>query len=410
MTTHRIKGNREEQWTIDTSNDTWIVEKGAKITTVDEYGIAESGQDHSDIRVNGRIEVSGSVSGINFAGDNSRVHVGRNGSIDASDGQHAIHTNAAGGTIVNAGRLEGQINGIYGSGWGVVENTGTITGGQGISFHLAGFEVDNEGLIRGIDGAAVTGRLDGSLIVNGGDGVMRSGLAATIVTTGSGSGTIENHGLVRGAGTAIADTDGSVDILNTGRIVGDILMGEGHDTIDTAKGVVKGEIRGGDGNDTYIVGKAPVTIVENAAEGYDYVRSKASFTMGDNLESLQLLGRKNIDGTGNDGFNSLEGNTGANVLKGLGGTDMLAGGKGRDTLFGGEGVDTFVFAAGGGRDRIMDFEDGIDELSIVGVNDQADFLELAITDVRGGALIEYDGGRIFLKDMQATDIAWADFA
>src|SRR5690606_12569145 len=134
----------------------------------------------------------------------------------------------------------------------------------------------------------------------------------------------------------------------------------GDDIFNTKKGKVEGEVNGGDGNDTYIIGKSGTNIVEQPGFGYDTVKSSASFTLGDNLEDLTLLGKKNVDATGNAGNNVLTGNKGDNVLMGMDGEDYLQGGKGNDILFGGAGEDMFDFRKGTGDDVIEDFVNGED--------------------------------------------------
>jgi Ca2+-binding RTX toxin-like protein len=84
-------------------------------------------------------------------------------------------------------------------------------------------------------------------------------------------------------------------------------------------------------------------------------------------------------GAGNDwlfdwrGTDRLFGGAGHDTLLGGGdnirlsggtGHDWLDGSAGNDVLSGGAGADTFVLVGGGGRDRVTDFEDGVD---VVGV-------------------------------------------
>ena len=83
-------------------------------------------------------------------------------------------------------------------------------------------------------------------------------------------------------------------------------------------------------------------------------------------------------GGGNDflgglgGADVLLGGDGIDNLFGGSGNDKLAGGAGQDRLTGGAGTDEFVFAAGEGSllqataDRINDFEDGVDKITITG--------------------------------------------
>ena len=62
--------------------------------------------------------------------------------------------------------------------------------------------------------------------------------------------------------------------------------------------------------------------------------------------------------TGDTEDNSLVGGKKADSISGGDGNDSIRGGKGNDTLWGGDGNDTFIFYAGDGTDRIMDFGEG----------------------------------------------------
>ena len=61
-------------------------------------------------------------------------------------------------------------------------------------------------------------------------------------------------------------------------------------------------------------------------------------------------------GWGND---TLNGNEGNDRIFGGGGQDTISGGEGDDQLWGGWGQDNFVFSAGDGRDKIMDYSTGV---------------------------------------------------
>jgi Ca2+-binding RTX toxin-like protein len=75
----------------------------------------------------------------------------------------------------------------------------------------------------------------------------------------------------------------------------------------------------------------------------DLVRSSVSWTLGANLENLELTGTAGINGTGNGLANTLTGNSAVNSLSGGAGNDTLNGGLGNDILTGGAGIDYFDF-------------------------------------------------------------------
>jgi serralysin len=66
----------------------------------------------------------------------------------------------------------------------------------------------------------------------------------------------------------------------------------------------------------------------------------------------------------------------------MGGNDLLNGGKGDDTMVGGQGADTFVLRKGPDVDRIVDFEDGIDKLRLLGGSTLARCEECAAAGMR----------------------------
>jgi Ca2+-binding RTX toxin-like protein len=96
---------------------------------------------------------------------------------------------------------------------------------------------------------------------------------------------------------------------------------------------------GGEGDDVYVVDAVGDTIVENADEGYDRVRtSLSSFTLAANVEALFYIGNASFAGTGNALANVIVGGTGDDTLDGGDGGDYLVGGAGNDRLLGGTGA------------------------------------------------------------------------
>jgi cyclophilin family peptidyl-prolyl cis-trans isomerase len=88
---------------------------------------------------------------------------------------------------------------------------------------------------------------------------------------------------------------------------------------------------GGAGDDRYIVSAHSNTVTELTNNGSDTVQSLLSWTLGANLENLELTGSKKLSGSGNSQNNTITGNGAANVLDGGTGADVLIGGAGGDT-------------------------------------------------------------------------------
>lgn len=211
---------------------------------------------------------------------------------------------------------------------------------------------------------------------------------------------------------AIQTADSKEVVVNHGTITGKIHLGSGEDTFDNRGGQVTEGIEGGAGDDTLIVDSADTLLIENGgSEGYDTVQSTVSYTLSENVEQLILLGKKNINGIGNDDQSDLVGNKGKNTLSALGGNDILDGMKGADTLEGGDGADTFVFATGYGKDTISDFEDGVDVIDVSGwtaINDFSD-IESHMTSSNGDVIIKIGKDVLRIADTTEADIDANDF-
>ncbi len=124
---------------------------------------------------------------------------------------------------------------------------------------------------------------------------------------------------------------GTAAINGTGNALNNVLTGNSAANVLT----------GGAGDDTYVAGDGD-TVVEQANEGIDTVKSAVSWTVSPNVENLTLTGSDAVNGTGNNLNNVLTGNGAANVL---------AGGTGDDTYVVGLG-DTVVEQANEGLDTV----------------------------------------------------------
>ena len=200
---------------------------------------------------------------------------------------------------------------------------------------------------------------------------------------------------------------GTSAINGTGNTANNVITGNAANNVLNG-GVGADTLVGGAGSDTYVVDNAGDVVTENLNEGTDRVNSSVSYTLGSNVEILQLTGTSNINGTCNDlnnsiytsvGNNILDGGAGVdslcynyaasavqvslastvaqttggsgsdtilnfenlygsvyndtltgsaldNLINGQSGNDIINGGLGNDTLYGGQGQDTFVLSAG----------------------------------------------------------------
>ena len=119
--------------------------------------------------------------------------------------------------------------------------------------------------------------------------------------------------------------------------------GGGSDFLDGGSGV--DVLYGSGGDDYYVVDTLDDVIIELETNpwigGFDTVEASFNYTLGDNLENLQLTGTDDLIGVGNGLDNQIFGNDGNNQLFGLGGNDLLDGGLGADVMAGGEGDDQY---------------------------------------------------------------------
>ncbi|WP_185020649.1 M10 family metallopeptidase C-terminal domain-containing protein [Histidinibacterium lentulum] len=157
-------------------------------------------------------------------------------------------------------------------------------------------------------------------------------------------------------------------------------------------------LTGTDGKDRFDVTEEGTVV--HGLGNWDEVRASVDFAMSADVERLELVGGRAIDGTGTASNDLILGNDAANVilgrsgddriwarggddrvdggggkdrLDGGGGDDVILGGLGADVLRGGGGADRFVFrsveeSARGAHDRILDFESGADVIELARID------------------------------------------
>ncbi|GAA0651323.1 M10 family metallopeptidase C-terminal domain-containing protein [Brevundimonas lenta] len=216
----------------------------------------------------------------------------------------------AGGNVLTGGLGRDTLLGFGGN--------DVLIGGSGLANQMQG------GL--GDDNYVVTERTD-SIVELAGEGT------DTVLTNAAQinlSANVENltyfgTGTFTGAGNAIAN-------VITGGAMRDTLVGAGGDDTLIGGAGEANNLIGGIGNDTYII-SAPDSVIENAGEGIDTVRTAvlAAYNLGANVENLTNTGSQAFLAGGNALANVLTGGTGADTLRGRGGNDTLIGGAGVDT-------------------------------------------------------------------------------
>jgi Ca2+-binding RTX toxin-like protein len=295
-----------DQLSGGTGNDTYIVETGLDTVTESQAGAA--GGIDTVIADNGT-DVSFTL-GLN---------------LENLELQNSV-LNGTGNALNNKITGDDNANKLFG-----LDGNDTLDGGAGLDSLDGGkgndtYVVDdqNDLVIESVSGAA-----------GGLDTVLSSASFFTLRTMDN----VENLTLIDGGVTGVGN---SLANKLTGNGLDNTLSGlEGNDTM-----------AGGLGNDSYVVEEAGDVVIEAADAGIDTVGSTIAYTLGVNLENLQLLADvgKNPDmsGTGNALKNEIDGSTGNNLLKGLAGDDTLNGDLGNDTLDGGTGGDKM--AGGQGND------------------------------------------------------------
>lgn len=240
-----------------------------------------------------------------------------------------------------------------------------------------------------------------------------------------------------GHSTAIADTNGGIDILNAAAVTADttIKLNKGNGILDGVTITVSGfeDVVTGDGDDSVHGGAAENWLrggrgsdvirgiggndLVDGGQGNDTVNGglgddTVSGGSGDDL----IFGKGGVDilngNAGNDVINgakdndTIRGGAGDDILRGQASKDWLTDGTGIDTLNGGLGADIFDLVADSATDTVFDYKDGVDRIRLAGQS----FGALAITDLAPGRVrIVYAGDTLIVRDGGVGLLTAADF-
>jgi trimeric autotransporter adhesin len=300
-------------------DDDYIIDdQGDKITEISGEGSLDEARAKVSYKLDANVErlflldEGGSINGTGNELSNTIVGNASNNILSGGDGDDSIH---AGGGIDTLYGDDGN-DWLYGSG-----SVTTMYGGIGNDT----YRIDGNDTV--IETAA------GGL----GDEV-QAGLSYTLTAN------VERLWLLEGGAYDGSGNDSDNNIYGNSS-ANTLTGGLGNDTLDGKGGV--DILIGGFGIDSYYVDNVGDQVLESAGEGIDYVYSSVTFTLGANIENLNLNGSQAaINGTGNAENNIISGNSAANILTGNGGMDWLYGGGDNDTLNGGSGVDLLYGEAG----------------------------------------------------------------
>lgn len=292
------------------------------------------------------------------------------------------------------------------------------------SIHATGNALDNN--LVGNSGANTLTGLDGNDTINGGSGAdsmiggqgddfyyADNGMDVCVEQSGEGTDTISTSSLTISL-AATAYLQNIENLVITGSA---LLNGTGNNLdnrLDGSQNTAVNTLTGGAGDDTYVVGTGDV-VVETSGQGTDTVEAAVSWTLGNYLENLLLLGTSAINGTGNTLANTITGNAGANTLDGGSGADALIGKGGDDVYIVDNASDTVTEVASEGTDLVQStlgwsLGAHVENLLLTGssnITGQGNDLANTLTGNSGNNTLYGYGGNDTLNGALGSDIIYA---
>lgn len=311
---------------------------------------------------------------------------GAGGNTVSMQGADALVTVGTQGSILNLARSESAAVNLGGDG-AILHNDGRISGGMGVFVSGTGVTtLDNGGNISAIGASASYQQVSAAINIYGSaekdvdisnSGLLKGGLIRNV------SSDYNLHRIAVFVGNSSADSNISLD--NSGRIVGEVVLGLGNDSVLNT-GRISSSLTTGAGNDR-VVNTGKIGDFASLGEGNDTFRGGggtlgSGVYGGDGNDSI-ISGLGDDVVYGGDGNDTLLGGAGDDFIADGAGNDMVRGGlgddnlnagEGRDTLFGGGGADSFTFltvnsiSSGADRDQVRDFTVGEDVINLSAID------------------------------------------
>ena len=163
---------------------------------------------------------------------------------------------------------------------------------------------------------------------------------------------VENMTLGYGAGSTTMLGNSLANVLIGNAYGNTIYGGDAADTLVSGGGA--DVLFGGAGNDLYMVEYGDDTVIELNGQGTDTVRSFGSFTLGLNVENLEITADWGVDAIGNALNNRITGGAGYDFIDGGAGNDTMIGGASSDWYIVDSLGDVITETAGGGTDDMAE--------------------------------------------------------
>ncbi|HEX8625406.1 MAG TPA: M10 family metallopeptidase C-terminal domain-containing protein [Allosphingosinicella sp.] len=246
---------------------------------------------------------------------------------------------------------------------------------------------------------------DDTLVGGGGDDVLIGAAGADTLTGGDGSDTFRfgfgdsGVGVGRDTITDFQDGTDKIDLAGASLFIGSNLFtgsaGEVRYAASSDQTVIELDSNGDRIADLQILLSGAVQLDYSDFTGVRAAATQASDlltgTAGDDVISA-LAGDDTVFGL--DGSDSINGGSG---------DDILVGGLGRDFLTGGTGSDVFLLASasdslrGAGRDRIVDFQSGVDKIDLSALGDLSFIGKRAFSGTEGELRYSKNGMSTFIE-------------